>query len=226
MSKPTAPLSHPELVRRCEEYVRAQMGDEPTGHDWWHAVRVRNLAVRIAGDEGLSRAEIELAEITGLLHDLEDEKFSGSETAGPAAAAAFLRTQGCDEEFADAVADIISKISFHGARVEDKEMSLVGQCVRDADRLDAMGDIGIARAFAYGGHFNRAIHDPDMTLNLATSKDSYRNTKGTTINHFYEKLLLLRDRMTTTTGRRIAEGRHQAMVDFLDRFDSEWDGLD
>jgi uncharacterized protein len=218
--------SHLELVRRCEEYVRTQMGDEPTGHDWWHAVRVRNLAVRIAIDEGLGQAEIELAEITGLLHDLEDEKFSGSETAGPAAAAAFLRAQGCGEEFAMAVAEIIAKISFHGAGVEDKQMSMVGQCVRDADRLDAIGAIGIARAFAYGGHFNRPIHDPEMAINLATSKDSYRNTKGATINHFYEKLLLLRDRMTTATGRRIAEGRHGAMVDFLDRFSSEWDGLD
>jgi len=220
------PLSHFHLVTRTETYVRAQMGADPTGHDWWHAARVRDLAVRIALAEGIAGESLELVEITALLHDLEDEKFSGSATAGPEAARTFCLEAGCLAEFAAQVADIIAAMSYAGALVADVPMTLAGQCVRDADRLDAMGAIGIARAFAYGGHFDRPIHNPDLAPNLAESKASYRATKGATINHFYEKLLLLRDRMDTATGRQIADSRHKVMVDFLTRFDAEWHGQD
>jgi uncharacterized protein len=214
-------LSHAELVRRTESYVRAEMAADSSGHDWWHAVRVRALACRIAAAEG---ADVELTEIAALLHDVADEKFSGSAEAGPAAARAFLAAEGCDPGMVEAVADIIAAMSFHGAGVAEAAMSLEGACVRDADRLDAIGAIGIARAFAYGGHAGRPIHDPEMAPVMAASKAAYRANKGASINHFAEKLLLLADRMSTVSGRQIAQGRHEFMVEFLARFQAEWAG--
>jgi len=220
------PFTHDGLVARTEEYVRERMAGDSTGHDFWHALRVCNMALRLGRAEGLNEAELETVEIAALLHDVEDEKFSGSPSAGPDAAQAFLLSQGRDRIFAEAVADIIARISFHGGGVEDSPLSLAGQCVRDADRLDAMGAIGIARAFAYGGHAGRPIHDPNIAPMLAKSKDAYRANGGSTISHFYEKLLLLRDRMSTASGRALAQERHQVMANFLAHFGAEWRGKD
>jgi uncharacterized protein len=197
------------------------MSADSTGHDWWHAHRVRNTALRIAAAEG---ADPEVVEITALLHDIGDEKFSGSAEAGPAAARAFLRAQGCGERFVEQVASVIEAMSFKGAGVADPALSIEGQCVRDADRLDAIGAIGIARTFAFGGKMGRPIHDPDGGVVMAGSHAAYRARKGATRAHFDEKLLLLRDRMTTRTGRALADERHAFMTAFLAHFDAEWAG--
>lgn len=217
-ARPEAPE---ELIRKTEQVVRSKLHNESTGHDWWHADRVRSTAVRIAQEESADALVVELA---ALLHDVEDFKFSGSEEKGPRFAGDFLRSIGVAKQDADHVADIIRNISFKGARVAPAPLSLEGHCIQDADRLDAIGAIGIARTFAYGGYKQRPIHDPDVKPVAHDSVRSYLDTKGTTINHFHEKLLLLRDRMNTEFGRKLAEERHRFMTDFLDEFDSEWKG--
>ncbi|MCR6487206.1 HD domain-containing protein [Amycolatopsis sp. OK19-0408] len=210
-----------ELVRKTEQIVRSKLHNESTGHDWWHADRVRSTAVRIAREESADELVVELA---ALLHDVEDFKFSGSEDTGPRFAGDFLRSIGVAEQDANHVADIIRNISFKGARVTPAPLTLEGHCIQDADRLDAIGAIGIARTFAYGGYRRRPIHDPEVAPVEHDSVQSYLSTKGTTINHFHEKLLLLRDRMNTEFGRKLAEERHRFMEGFLAEFDSEWKG--
>jgi uncharacterized protein len=209
------------IVTKTERLVRDRLGEESTGHDWWHADRVRTTALRIAGEEGADGFVVELA---ALLHDVDDYKFSGDEEAGPSFACGYLLSTGVSAEIAEHVAEIIRWMSFKGANVEWRELSIEGKCVQDADRLDAMGAIGIARTFAYGGFVHRPIHDPEVPTVLHTSADAYINSKGTTINHFHEKLLLLRERMNTAFGRKLAEERHQYMVEFLQRFAAEWGG--
>jgi uncharacterized protein len=208
-------------VAETERLVRGRLCDEVTGHDWWHADRVRATAVRIATAEGADSFVVELA---ALLHDVDDYKFSGDEEAGPRFAYSCLTAVGVSLDIADHVAEIIRGMSFKGAKVELPELSLEGKCVQDADRLDAMGAIGIARTFAYGGFVRRPIHDPDIPPVMHASVDAYVNSKGTTVNHFHEKLLLLRERMNTDFGRKLADERHQFMVDFLERFHAEWGG--
>jgi len=210
------------VVAKTEQLVHDKLGAESTGHDWWHADRVRVTAKHIAREEGADTYVVELA---ALLHDVDDYKFSGSEDAGPDFAHAHLRSVGVHDQVADQVAEIIRHMSFKGAKVERRELSLEGKCIQDADWLDAMGAMGIARTFAYGGFVQRPIHDPGVRPVLHTSADSYLNSKGTTINHFHEKLLLLCDRMNTDFGRKLAQERHRYMVDFLDRFDAEWRGV-
>lgn len=208
-------------IARTEAWVRTQMAAEPTGHDWWHAVRVRDLALRLAQEEG---ADPRIVELAALLHDIEDEKFSGDPAAGPAAVRAWLSGLDLDPATVSTVVDIIGAMSFTGAGVAEAPLSLEGRCVRDADRLDALGAIGIARAFAYGGFIGRPIHDPEIAPLLAPDRAAYRANLGTTINHFAEKLLLLPDRMSTTTGRRLARQRAAFMDAFLARFEREWRG--
>lgn len=210
-----------DVVQQTEQLVRDKLNKESTGHDWWHAQRVRNIALRIADHEGADTFVVELA---ALLHDIDDYKFSGSDEAGPRFAANWLRSMALDDETVDHVAQIIHRISFKGALVAEQQLSLEGMCIQDADRLDALGAIGIARAFAYGGYVQRPIHDPDEPPVLHTSAESYTTSLGTTINHFHEKLLLLTERMNTEHGRAIAESRHKFMQRFLDRFDEEWAG--
>lgn len=213
------PVSTRFVVAETERVVRDTLGGEPTGHDWWHADRVRRTAVCIAEAEGANRFVVELA---ALLHDVEDYKFSGSEEAGSAFAHAHLVSLGVDERDAEHVADIIRHMSFKGADVPPRRLSLEGECVQDADRLDAMGAMGIARTFAYGGFVRRPIHDPGIAPVMHTSADSYMSSKGTTINHFGEKLLLLASRMNTVLGKKLAEDRHEYMEEFLSRFHAEW----
>jgi uncharacterized protein len=212
--------SNAAALAKTSDFVREQLGPEPTGHDWWHAERVRLLAAHIAEQE---RADIFVVELAALLHDVADAKFSGSDEAGPRAAREWLTSISVDQDVVRAVSDIIERMSFKGARVDEKPISREGQCVRDADRLDAIGAIGIARTFAYGGYVRRPLHDPGVSAELHTTPDAYRNNVGTTINHFHEKLLLLRDRLHTDSARRIAERRHRFMTDFLDEFQAEWD---
>jgi uncharacterized protein len=210
-----------DIVRRTEQFARRELADDPTGHDWWHADRVRRTALRIAEQEG---ADTFIVELASLLHDVADFKFSGSEEAGPDQAWKWLASLGVSESIREAVVEIIRRMSFKGACVVESSLSLEGKCVQDADRLDALGAIGIARTFAYGGFVNRPIHDPSVEPTLHMSAEAYRRTRGTTINHFHEKLLLLRSRMKTDTGRAMATSRHQVLVDFLSEFEAEWSG--
>ncbi|KOT90811.1 hypothetical protein ADK86_25050 [Streptomyces sp. NRRL F-5755] len=219
-------MSRPEaaaVLRAAEEYAQRELGGDGSGHDWWHVHRVRNLAVALAHEEG---ADPFITELAALLHDIADFKLSGSLTAGAEAARTFCRAQRLVETEVEHVADIVATLSFKGAGVPDPEMSLEGRCVRDADRLDALGAIGIGRAFAYGGRVGRPMWDPSTEPELHATEDAYRSNRGTTINHFHEKLLVLKGRMTTASGRRRAEHRHTVVQSFLQEFMSEWDGKD
>jgi uncharacterized protein len=211
------------LVARTQEHVRRALAGDSTGHDWWHVDRVRKLALRLAHEEGADKLVVELA---ALLHDVSDYKLSSSVEAGPEAAAEWLRGQGAGEELVIAVEAIVAGVSFKGAGVEDPPLSLEGRCVRDADRLDALGAIGIARAFAFGGSRGRPLHDPTVAPEQHRDAASYLSAESTTVNHFYEKLLLLKDRMETESGRRIAAQRHRVMLDFLEQFVREQNGRD
>jgi uncharacterized protein len=217
-------LSRDTVVSSTAAHVRQLLSGEGTGHDWHHIQRVWRLSRQIAREEG---ADLQVVELAALLHDVADWKFhDGDLQAGPRAARAWLASQGVDENTIEQVVAIVAGLSFKGAGVTEAELSLEGQCVRDADRLDALGAIGIARTFAYGGHKGQPIHDPDVPPVRHDSFAAYRASGGTSINHFYEKLLLLRDRMHTAAGRRIAAERHRYLEDFLHRFLAEWDGAD
>ncbi len=210
-----------EVITNTESYVRKELASDTSGHDWWHIVRVRNIALTIAKEENANEFVVELA---SLLHDILDYKFSGSEEAGPQAAHEWLTQQGVDTNTIAAVVEIIRRMSYKGASTAEAELSLEGNCVRDADRLDAMGAVGIARVFAYGGHVGRPIHNPDTPPQQNQSPEVYKTNLGTSINHFDEKLLLLRDRMITPTAQRIANHRHRVMETFLKEFFAEWSG--
>ncbi|NJL96153.1 MAG: HD domain-containing protein [Anaerolineae bacterium] len=180
------------------------------------------MAIRLADAEGADRVIVEWA---ALLHDLDDWKFAGGdELAGARAARAFLLERGAEAALAEAVADIVQRVSFKGAGVPDNMPTLEGQVVQDADRLDALGAVGIARVFAYGGHVGSPLHDPTEAPRLHTSFADYKQKRGSSIAHFYEKLLLLRDRMHTATARQIAAERHVFMETYLERFFQEWEG--
>jgi uncharacterized protein len=210
-----------DLVRDTERYVERELSSDSSGHDWWHVARVRDLAVRIGREED---ADLWIVELAALLHDVADYKFSGSEEAGPRADRTWLDSNRAEPQVVEAVVHIIANMSYMGPGVPDAPLSLEGRCVRDADRLDAMGAIGIARAFAFGGHQGRALHEPGKRPELHDDAEAYKRSQGTTINHFYEKLLLLRDRMTTDAGRRLARRRHEFMEAYLSEFFLEWGG--
>lgn len=211
------------IVERTREHVRELFENEGTGHDYWHIDRVRVMALRLADEEGADAFVVELA---ALLHDIADWKFHhGDLTAGPRRARAWLTELETDPAVVDHVVEIIENVSFKGAGVGTPMRTVEGSVVQDADRLDAIGAIGIARTFAYGGHRNQPIHDPRATPEPHESFEAYRDSAGGTICHFHEKLLLLRDRMHTDAARRIAEERHRYMEAFLERFHREWEGL-
>lgn len=211
------------LLRDTEAYVRRTLHGDGTGHDWWHVHRVRATAMRLAAEEGADPVVVELA---ALLHDIADHKFhGGDETAGPRAARAWLQGR-VDAETTDHVCEIIASLSFKGAGVPTPMRTVEGAVVQDADRLDALGAIGIARAFAYGGAKGRPLHDPDVSPEAHDSFEAYKRTGGPTLNHFHEKLFLLRDRMNTASARRVADARHRFMEAYVARFLAEWDGAD
>jgi len=203
------------------EHVRQQMAGDAAGHDWFHIERVRRMALRIAREEGADPVVVELA---ALLHDLDDWKRTGDPEAGPRQARAWLTSQEVPAPLVEHVCRIIQELSFKGSEVPTPMSSLEGCCVQDADRLDALGAIGIARAFAYGGHHGRLLYDPDQPPERHASFAAYQRSRGPTLNHFYEKLLLLAERMQTATGRQVAQQRHRFLEQFLERFLAEWEG--
>ena len=218
-----SPAEQAAVISAAEQYARDELGRDGSGHDYWHVHRVRTVAVALATQEG---ADLFVTELAALLHDIADVKLSGSLTAGPEAARAFCAAHGLPSETGELIASIIAAMSFKGALVPEADLPLEGRCVRDADRLDAIGAVGIARAFAYGGSAGRLMWDPDVRPQLHTTEEAYRSDTGSSIAHFYEKLLLLKDRMGTDAGRRRAEHRHRVMESFLAEFYAEWDGTD
>ncbi len=211
-----------EIIRHTEAFVRETLAGAEGGHDWWHVHRVRTLARRIAAEEGVDLFVVELA---ALLHDIADPKFhDGDEEAGPRTARNFLRSAGVAPEITDHVVKIIENISFKGGLGKSTFQSTELAVVQDADRLDALGAIGIARTFNYGGHKGREMYNPDIPPQKYGSVEAYRNSTAPTINHFYEKLLLLKEKMNTPAGRRMAEHRHHFLETFLKEFYREWDG--
>jgi uncharacterized protein len=213
-----------QVVTLTAQHVRSLLEGEGTGHDWWHIERVWRMAEHIGYAEGGQPFVVALG---ALLHDIADWKFHGGDLeAGPRAARAWLRSLAVDDGIVDHVCAVVEQVSFKGALVPDATASREAMIVQDADRLDALGAIGIARAFAYGGSRGRSLHDPTVVPETHSSFEAYRASQGTTVNHFYEKLLLLRDRMHTPTARSIASERHRFMTQFLERFLAEWDGRD
>lgn len=208
------------LVDRVAAHIKAKFLAESSGHDWHHINRVWQLTRQIAAQEGADR---EIAELGALVHDIADWKFhDGDDSIGPREAERLLSREGASPQVIAAVVDIVATISFKGAGVSTAMRTLEGQCVQDADRLDAIGAIGIARCFAYGGHAGRLMHDPDEAPVLHQTAAAYKASKGASLNHFYEKLFLLKDRMNTPTGRALAEPRHQFIQDYVDQFLAEW----
>jgi uncharacterized protein len=210
------------LVSKTADHVRSLMAGEASGHDWWHVYRVWQLARRLGAESGADMLTVELA---ALLHDIADWKFhDGDKDAGPRAARDWLTTIAADPRVTEHVCDITATVSFEGAGVPDRPATLEAQVVQDADRLDAIGAIGIGRTFAFGGARGREMHNPGVQPQFHDSFESYKKSAGPTINHFHEKLFLLRDRMNTPAARRMADERHQYMEEFVARFLAEWDG--
>ena len=210
------------IINNTCQFVENKLAGEGSGHDWWHIYRVWNLAKKLAEEEG---ANLLIVELSALLHDIADWKFhDGDDTKGPQMAEQFLSVNHVDRDVIDSVIEIIATISYKGAGVSTPMKTLEGKVVQDADRLDAIGAMGIARTFAYGGHKNRLMYHPDEKPVMHQSFAEYKKNTGHTINHFYEKLLLLKDRMNTASAKKMAERRHQFMQAFLDQFYEEWDG--
>lgn len=211
-----------QLILQTELFVKMELANAEGGHDWWHIYRVWKLAKRIAIGE---QVDLLIVELSALLHDIADSKFhNGDEKVGPQKARVYLESAGVSEDIILHVVNIIMHISFKGGHNTGTFYSPELGVVQDADRLDALGAIGIARTFNYGGFKNRAIYDPGIAPDLHMTKEQYKHSTAPSINHFYEKLLLLKDRMNTETGRRMAMERHAFMETFLEKFYKEWEG--
>ena len=203
-------------------FVKEKLKDAEGGHDWFHMERVYKNAILIAQEEDCNLTVVKLG---ALLHDIADSKFhDGDETIGPKTARVFLENEKVDEATIQQVINIIENISFKGGNFKKQFHSKELAIVQDADRLDAIGAIGIARTFNYGGFKNRALYNPEIAPNLNISKEEYKKSEAPTLNHFYEKLLLLKDKMNTETGKKIALERHKYMENFLSQFYAEWEG--
>jgi uncharacterized protein len=208
------------LVKTIQHFVKERFESFEGSHDWFHIERVWKTAKYIQSQES---GNLEVIELAALLHDIADHKYNdGDFQKGEKVAYELLISKGATEELATEVSKVIGIVSFKGANVADEAASLEGQIVRDADRLDAIGAIGIARAFAYGGSRNRPLYNPEIEPRLHYSKEDYYTSKSHTINHFYEKLLLLKDRMETPTAKILAEERQKVMLDFLEQFKKQW----
>lgn len=223
-NKPKNRMTDSEIIEKTIQYVKETLQDAEGGHDWFHIQRVYNNAMLIAKDE---KVDILIVGLGALLHDIADAKFNkGDETIAPKMARKFLKSMNIQHNVVDHVVRIIENSSFKNTfdksskNFTSKELNVI----QDADRLDAIGAIGIARAFNYGGFKNRKLYDPDVAPNLNMTKEEYKNSTAPTINHFYEKLLLLKDTLKTKTGRELAEKRHQFMIDYLEQFFGEWHG--
>jgi uncharacterized protein len=211
-----------EIIKNTETYVREQLQQAEAGHDWWHIFRVWRLARKIAEQE---TANLLVVELGALLHDIADAKFNqGDDRIGQEKARVFLKQQQLDDSIIEQVVAIVRDISYSTSLsrevVRTKELDIV----QDADRLDAMGAIGIARTFSYGGFKGHTMHNPNLPHRTKLTKETYRKEDTTSLNHFYEKLLLLRDKMNTDIGKQLAEERHQFMQLFVKQFLNEWEG--
>lgn len=210
------------LIVQTAAFVKETLKEAEGGHDWWHIYRVWQSAKQLAKTEKVDMLVVELG---ALLHDIADSKFhNGDEEIGPQKAREFLTTQGIAEPIIAHVEQIIAHISFKGGKEAQIFKSPELDVIQDADRLDALGAIGIARTFNYGGYKTREIYNPDIAPNLNLTKEEYKNSTAPSINHFYEKLLLLKDRMNTASGKAMAQERHLFMENFLEQFYREWQG--
>ena len=215
-------MKHQQKINDTAAYVQAALFNAEGGHDWHHIYRVWNTAKGIASHEECDGYVVELA---ALLHDIADSKFhGGDEEIGPRKAEEYLQSIDVDEVTIQHVVQIIRNISFKGGKTEKTFHSKELDVVQDADRLDAIGAIGIARAFNYGGYKGRALYDPAIAPDLHMTKEQYKNSGAPTVNHFYEKLLLLKDKMNTETGKAMAQKRHDFMINYLEQFYEEWEG--
>ncbi|MFT7331741.1 MAG: hypothetical protein ACI848_001823 [Roseivirga sp.] len=211
-----------KIIENTISFVKKTLENAEGGHDWFHIERVYKNSILIAKKENVNSLIVKLG---ALLHDIADSKFyDGDETLGPKIAREFLFSQNVDSTVIEHVVKIIENISFKGGNITQKFTSDELNVVQDADRLDAIGAIGIARCFNYGGFKNRQLYNPEIIPNLKMSKEEYKSSPSPTINHFYEKLLLLKDKMNTETGLRIAKDRHEYMLAFLNQFYTEWNG--
>ncbi|WP_407429970.1 HD domain-containing protein [Arcticibacter sp.] len=213
---------HSDLIVKTAAFVKESLENAESGHDWWHTERVWKNARLLLRSEDANHLVVELA---ALLHDIADSKFhNGDEEIGPKTARKFLQSTGVEEDVVFHVEQIIRHMSYKSGLGEVRYSSREMEIVQDADRLDAIGAIGIARAFTYGGYKNRTLYDPSIEPKPLQSKEEYKNSTAPTINHFYEKLLLLKDKMNTSAARRIAAGRHEFMERYLEEFFGEWQG--
>lgn len=213
-------MNQEKLLAATRAHVRARLEGDSSGHDWWHIERVARMARRLAEEEG---ADVFVCELAALVHDLVDWKINPDEAAALAELRAWLTDQGADNRIVEAVEEIITTMSFKGGN-RPPMRTLEGKIVQDADRLDAIGAIGIARAFAYGGTKGRPLHTPDERPREQMTTAEYRHQQTATITHFYEKLLLLKDHMNTATAQRLAAHRHAVLEAFLEEFQVEWVG--
>lgn len=210
------------IIQQTSDFVQQTLHGAEGGHDWWHIYRVWKTARQIAASENVDTLTVELG---ALLHDIADSKFhNGDETIGPRMAGNFLTSIGIPAETIIHVQKMIENISFKGGKEQQHFKSAELDVVQDADRLNALGAIGIARTFNYGGHKNREIYNPEIKPDMNMSKEAYKNSTAPSINHFYEKLLLLKDLMNTETGKKMAQQRHDFMILYLDTFYKEWEG--
>ena len=215
-------MNNDEIIQKTVTYVKAELADAEGGHDWWHICRVWRTSKEILSKEECDGLTVELA---ALLHDIADSKFNnGDESIGPMKAEKFLQSIDVHPDTTAHVVNIIRHMSFKSSYFGQDFTSKELMVVQDADRLDAIGAIGIARAFNYGGFKNRALFDPDIMPNTNMTKEEYKNSTAPTINHFYEKLLLLKNKMNTETGKALAQKRHDFMVEYLEQFYREWEG--
>ncbi len=218
-------MNRQAILKKTKEFVKQSLKGAEGGHDWFHTKRVLANSVHIAREENANLFVVQLA---ALLHDIADAKFhDGNETLGPKVASEFLKKQKVDQVSREHIVKIIESVSFKNSLSPMKKTfnSIEMQIVQDADRLDAIGAIGIARAFNYGGFKNREIYNPEVSPNTNMSKEEYKKSAAPTINHFYEKLLLLKEKMNTATGKMLAEKRHEFMLSYLDQFFQEWEGI-
>ena len=217
-------MENEKLINDTIAFVKSELENAEGGHDWYHIERVYKNTLAIAKNE---KCDILVCQLGALLHDIADSKFhNGDEEIGPKKARQFLKkSENVSEDVIEHVIQIIKNISFKGGNFEKQFNSIELQIVQDADRLDAIGAIGIARTFNYGGFKNRTIYNPEIAPNLMMSKQEYKNSEAPTINHFYEKLLLLKDLMNTESGREKAKQRHEFLELYLQEFYDEWDGI-
>ncbi|WP_108803305.1 HD domain-containing protein [Aquimarina sp. Aq107] len=215
-------MTKEQIIHKTVDFVKNTLRDAEGGHDWFHIERVFKTSKTIARSE---KVDVFIVSLGALLHDIADSKFhNGDETIGPKIARNFLESLQLEKDIVNHVVLIIENISFKGGNTKQKFTSPELNVIQDADRLDAIGAIGIARCFNYGGFKNRTLYDPEIVPNLNMTKEEYKSSTAPTINHFYEKLLLLKDRMNTETGREMAEKRHLFMESFLEEFFKEWEG--